>query len=543
MRCAVVKPIVRTKALALMATLALAACGGGGGGSSPVPPPPATPPPPPPYAGCPSSGASPMSFAAGGAASSAGARRAPGAAVHLGYVPDMLAVSSAQSSLAGAKTVESAANVQVVRELRFTHLGTVTQILHIAPGQLAATMARLAAAPGVRSVSRISYRQALSTTALVPNDPYYDGFPPTTAPYYEAAGVPGQWDMHVIGLGQAWGYSQANTTGSIYPGAIKGPPIAIVDTGADLTHPELGNGKVVYTQCYITLNGVPTQSQYVTDYDGHGTNVAGIAAADTDNALGFAGAGYNTPLMIYRIFPTPPTGGCAPGSTSTQCQANTADEASAITDAVTHGAGVINLSLGSAPNSGETCAQTDPTESNAIENAIAAGVVVVAAAGNEKSSILDCPAGNVGVIAVGASALNDTTTPATEYVASYSNYDASNPQWGLVAPGGDPSSNTDLDDLHWIENIDSSLDTSANCKGDYPSLTGTPDCRVLIAGTSQAAPHVAGAAALLLGVGVPAAQVFSDLCSTADNINDPKQGCGRLDVYHALAKAVGDPSP
>ncbi|MFN2449779.1 MAG: S8 family serine peptidase, partial [Candidatus Baltobacteraceae bacterium] len=113
----------------------------------------------------------------------------------------------------------------------------------------------------------------------------------------------------------------------------------------------------------------------------------------------------------------------------------------------------------------------------------------------------------------------------------------------LVAPGGNASGSADGDNLHWIENIYSSTGISAStyCKPDYLAPPGsTADCRVQIEGTSQATPHVAGAAALILAVkpSYTPAQVAAALCSSAADIGSAAQGCGRLDVNAAVAYAL-----
>lgn len=338
--------------------------------------------------------------------------------------------------------------------------------------------------------------------------------------------------MHVMHVDNAW-----NAVASAPP--VTGAPIAIVDTGVDVSHPELSGGKVIRTECFVTFPSgtAQTTGPFVTDTDGHGTNVAGIADANTNNNLGFASVGFGAPLLAYRIFPTTPSGGCEGQNAPAQCSSNTLDEASAINDAVAHGAKVINLSLGASP----PCSSSDP-EYQAVEHAIASGVVVVAAAGNESKASLDCPAADPGVIAVGASSLDDATSPAKESIASYSNYLASSTGGGhyMVAPGGDPSGGSDNDDLHWIENIYSTTAVQpGTCTPDFHSTSSTNDCRILIAGTSQATPHVVGVASLILRVrpGYSPSQVAAALCNSATKIGDSKQGCGRVDAAAAVAYA------
>jgi subtilisin family serine protease len=182
--------------------------------------------------------------------------------------------------------------------------------------------------------------------------------------------------------------------------------------------------------------------------------------------------------------------------------------------------------------------------------------VVVAASGNGAGKPpvgqpqLDCPAADPGVIAVGATSLNDTNPlDVFEYVASYSNYatntDTANGGAYVVAPGGDPSSSETcstctVDHLHWIEHIYSSTAVQPGGCANTPPANENNNCRVLIAGTSQATPHVAGIVSLMLAINprLTPAQVATGLCQTADPIGDAKQGCGRVNAANAVKWAA-----
>jgi subtilisin family serine protease len=523
----------RTISILGVAALFLSACGGGGGGGV-TPNPTPTPTKAPQSAACPSSGSLPSSASSRGVAL---ARRMPAPTASVSYVPGVLAITYA--SAARADAVDRTLNVLGAihpTELTFTSTGLRTRIVHVDPARTDDVMSSLRATSGIRSVSRIAYRQR---TAIASNDPYYVGFG-TSAPYFESSSLPGQWDMHAINAAAGW-----NDVSSSAPVVGSSAPIAIVDTGVDVTHPEMTGGKIIRTQCFVTFPSSAAQSTgvYVTDTDGHGTNVAGIASGNTGNAFGFASAGFDAKIMAYRIFPTEPSGGCESSNPPDQCFSNSGDEATAITDAVNHGAKVINLSLGGS----QPCTSSDP-EYQAVENAIAHNVVVVAAAGNGDSNgvglaELDCPANDPGVIAVGASAIDDAIPTATSLkVASYSNYvpNGGNGRY-LVAPGGDPSGSNDTDNLHWIEHIYSSTAVvQGTCTPDFHSSSSTGDCRILIAGTSQSTPHVAGVAALILKVrpNYTPAQVAAALCNSARDIGDAKQGCGQLNAQAAVSYAL-----
>ena len=495
--------------------------------------------------------------------------------------------SRALASATQIASSERSLGLNLARTYDYAAQNVTLRVVGVPTATLAQTEATLRAQSGVRNVTVTGERRYRTTSVpFYTNDPYFQGFAPNfeVAPFAMSSAVPGQWDMHAIGLEQAYGYSQAGGTAAQNAAALGSASIkiAIVDTGEDASHPDL-SGKIAYQHCFIT--GTQTGStpapqstgNFSTDEDGHGTDVSGIAAATTGNGLGFSGAGGKSVIYAYRVFPTPDDTCASETLSDDQCSADTADIASAINDAVAQGVNIISMSLG-----GGSCTNgvdSDAVEGAAVTNALAHNVIVVAASGNGGTSSITAPGCISGVIAAGATSLDDglstgtsgrytstrtgTTSSANivEYVTSYTQFGIpganvhSSTAWGIVAPGGDPSSGNDANNLHWIENIWTTTpfvgfagDTNftGECTNDYPNgtLISNPDCRTLIAGTSMATPHVAGAAALILAVapqyGTPA-MMKQLLCQTADDLSDSRQGCGRLNVYRAMAVAINDP--
>ena len=250
-----------------------------------------------------------------------------------------------------------------------------------------------------------------------PNDPMYKD----------------QWGLKDISGVNAWDYGQSylNTTQAT---PVK---IAILDTGVDSSHEDLANRIGLG---YNALTGSDLSED--DSVNSHGTHVAGIAAAVTGNETGIAGTAGNYPI---EIMPVKVLDSAGVGSMLSVAQG--------IDWAVAHGAKVINLSLGARlPDYPQTLAK-------AVKDAQDAGVVVVAAAGNEGRSIEGFyPACLPGVISVGASGFDHK--PAT-----FSNY-----QTTLYAPG---------------VKIHSTLKNNT-----YGEMNGT----------SAAAPFVSGTAALLRSV-------------------------------------------
>ncbi|MGH9009718.1 MAG: S8 family peptidase, partial [Acidimicrobiia bacterium] len=190
-------------------------------------------------------------------------------------------------------------------------------------------------------------------SGLIPNDPYWSS----------------QWGSVKVNAPAAW----ASTTGS------ETVVIATLDTGAALAHPDL-SGAFVPGWDFVNNDSDPS------DDHGHGTSVAGIAAARTNNGTGMAGTCWNCRIMPVKV-------ATATGSVSWSTLA------SGITWAADHGAQVISMSI--------TGASSTTTLADAVTYAHNHNVVLVAAAGNTGNTALGYPAALPGVISVGGSDQND----------------------------------------------------------------------------------------------------------------------------------------
>jgi subtilisin family serine protease len=175
---------------------------------------------------------------------------------------------------------------------------------------------------------------------------------------------PQQWGLRVIGLPQAWALTRGSSR----------VVVAVLDTGVDSHHPELRNALL---PGYDFVNGDTDPS----DDHGHGTAVAGIVAARSNNRIGMAGVCWNCSIMPVKVL-----NGAGQGDESVI--------AAGIVWAVDHGARVINLSLGG-PG-------IVPPLTSAIAYATGRGVTVVAAAGNNGTNELTYPAADRLALSVAA---------------------------------------------------------------------------------------------------------------------------------------------
>ncbi|MEO6206138.1 MAG: S8 family serine peptidase [Mycobacteriales bacterium] len=361
------------------------------------------------------------------------------------------------------------------------------------------------AAPGLRG--RYTY-------PANPNDPLYAEAAPTLGAVSLATG--GQWGMAKIHAPQAWQQPQA--TGA-------GIQVGVLDTGLDLGHPDFAcQGKVRIAPGATPAGGDPQ------DLDGHGTHVAGIIGACTNNGIGVVGVAPDATVVPFRVLG--PDGGTA------------ADLATAIRAATDAGVHVINMSLGfgvapggavTIPGSGSALgvAGVFPEIDSAIAYAEAAGVVVVAAAGNESTPLCGYPALSNGVVCVGSTDRRDAP-------AWYGNFpvkaDGDVPTSGtaLVAPGGSGQVFCDVHSENILSTYARNLDTCDEGFAGYRGLDGT----------SMATPHVVGVAALVYdrlgGVrsAANAAKVITAMKAGAVDLGTPGYdtvfGSGRIDALGAV---------
>lgn len=293
-------------------------------------------------------------------------------------------------------------------------------------------------------VAYVELNYSVQAMDVIPNDP----------------GWSSQYGLTAIRAPQGWSLS----TGSI------SVTIAILDSGVDLGHEDL-TGRIVAGYDFVNNDSVPQ------DDFGHGTHVAGIAAASGNNGVGVAGVSWGARIMPLKVLDR--FGG-----------GSYANVAAGILWAADHGAQVINLSLGGAAPS--------VTLQDAVLYAYNKGILLVAASGNNGGAQVLYPARYPEVMAVGAT--NFTNQP-----SSISNY---GPEVDVAAPG---------------ENIYSLW------PGGYFTQSGT----------SMSAPFVSGLAAILFSFTSNAGVVRNAIESTALDVGpvgwDLYSGAGLIQMDSAIA--------
>lgn len=374
------------------------------------------------------------------------------------------------ASAADVQAVLSRRGLSIEREI--PHLGIKSLV--VPPGQ------ELAIAEGMRSDPSIEYAEPdySASVAIIPSDPCWDN----------------QWAPAKIGAPAAWEITTGN----------KEVIIAVLDTGVKLDHPDLAakiwtnpgevpangldddqNGKVddvhgwhFYHLC-SGADCLPFEDSDPRDDNGHGTHVAGIAAAETDNEVGMAGMSWGAQLMPVKVLDQYGEGWYS-------------DVIAGIVYATDNGADIINLSLG-----GEASSQS---LQEAADYSHAEGVLLIAATGNIGGPVF-YPAACDHVLSVGATDVDDRRP-------GFSNH---GPEMDVAAPGVAIYSTWPWLGGYWYQS-----------------------------GTSAAAPHVAGLAALIWSVRPDLAndQVAQVISQTARDLGTPGwdefYGWGRIDAYQAL---------
>ncbi|HHH27087.1 MAG TPA: peptidase S8 [Polyangiaceae bacterium] len=290
--------------------------------------------------------------------------------------------------------------------------------------------------------------------------------------------------------GKQWHMKQVGAEAAWGLSIGRGVTVAVVDTGIACENFKQFTkaSDLLQTGCVGGYNFV-NDTEHANDDQGHGTHVAGTVAQSTNNGVGVAGLAFGAKLMPVKVL-------------SADGWGTTAAVADGIRWAADHGAQVINLSLGGPRNS--------KVLQSAVDHARSRGAVIVAAAGNSGGAV-GFPGASEGVIGVSA----------TDQKDALARFSSRGDGVDIAAPGVDVTQQT-------------VCDRGKNRCEIYPSYNGT----------SMASPHVAGVAAMLVGLGVNDADAVEAILQDSAKVLDDspagrkKFGAGRLQADAALEGVV-----
>lgn len=331
-----------------------------------------------------------------------------------------------------------------------------------------------------------------------------------------------QWNLRLMNLPPAWDITVGDSA----------VIVAVLDSGALLNHPDLqGNLTTGYDfiqDLRLAQDGDGMDPNPADPGDEllpggnsfHGTHVAGTIAAVTNNKQGIAGIGWVTKVMPLRVLGKNGFGSSYDIEQAVRFAAGLPNDSGTIPS---QPADIINLSLGGTG--------VDLGFQQVITKARQAGVIVVAAAGNDNTDLPSYPAALDGVIAVGAIDINKQR-------ASYSNF---GDYLDIMAPGGDQTPDIDGDGMP--DGILSTVGHEIGTTRNNSPIRFTFDVFI---GTSMAAPHVAGVIALMKAVNPNLTPLEFDNLLRSGKITDdlglPRRdnqfGYGLLNAHQAVLAAI-----